>query len=63
MLWLSAATHRTQRDRKLGSYERGSVEYLTDFVILGTTIACSFGAAFVVQKAALGLILWAMDRR
>ena len=32
-----------------------------DSFILGTTIACSFGTAYLVQKAALGLILKAMD--
>jgi hypothetical protein len=34
---------------------------LIDSLILGTTIACSFGTAFLVQKATLGLILRAMD--
>ena len=36
---------------------------LMDSLILGTTIACSFGTAFLVQKAALGLILKAMDAK
>lgn len=34
---------------------------LMDSLILGTTIVCSFGTAFLVQKATLGLILRAMD--
>ena len=34
-----------------------------DSLILGTTIACSFGTAFLVQKAALGLILRAMESK
>jgi hypothetical protein len=34
---------------------------LLDSLILGTTILCSFGTAFLVQKATLGLILRAMD--
>jgi hypothetical protein len=36
---------------------------LIDYIILGTTVACSFGTAFVVEKAALGLILKAMDQK
>jgi hypothetical protein len=39
------------------------MENFTDFVIVGATIAFSFGAAFVVQKFALDLILRAMDRK
>ena len=34
---------------------------LMDSLLLGTTIVCSFGTAFLVQKATLGLILRAMD--
>ena len=34
---------------------------LMNSLILGTTIACSFGTAFLVQKVTLGLILKAMD--
>jgi len=37
------------------------MEGLIDYVILGTTVACSFGTAFLVQKVTLGLILKAMD--
>jgi hypothetical protein len=39
------------------------MESFADFVILGATIFCSFGAAFVLQRVALGLILGAIDRR
>ena len=34
-----------------------------DSFILGTTVVCSFATAFVVQKATLGLILKAMEKR
>lgn len=34
---------------------------IMDSLILGTTVIFSFATAFVVQKAALGLILKAMD--
>jgi hypothetical protein len=34
---------------------------LMDSLIVGTTIICSFGTAFLVQKATLGLILMAME--
>jgi branched-subunit amino acid ABC-type transport system permease component len=36
---------------------------LMDSLIVGTTIICSFGTAFFVQKAALGLLLRAMDAK
>jgi hypothetical protein len=39
------------------------MEGLIDSLILGTTIVCSFGTAFLVQKATLGLILKAMDAK
>ena len=39
------------------------MDVLIDCLILGTTVACSFGTAFVVQKATLGLILKVMDQK
>jgi branched-subunit amino acid ABC-type transport system permease component len=39
------------------------MEGLIDYVILGTTVACSFGTAFLVQKITLGLILKAMEQK
>lgn len=35
---------------------------VTDFVLLGGTLTCAFGAAFALQKATLELILRAMSR-
>ena len=42
---------------------KNNMEGLIDYVILGTTVACSFGTAFLVQKVTLGLILKAMDQK
>jgi hypothetical protein len=39
------------------------MDSLIDSVILATAVVGSFGAAFMVQIAALGLILKAMGRR
>jgi len=36
---------------------------LTDSVLLASILGGSFGAAFVIQKAALHLMFKAMDRR
>ena len=39
-----------------------SMAYVTDSAILVATLACSLGAAFALQKAALRLLLTAMNR-